>query len=448
MTTTTLAPPRRTRTRLATIDYRHPDHVNYPHVVKFSGGRSSATLAFELAEAGLLKPGRGDVVLFANTSAEHPGTYEFAKRCKKRLEEEFNLPCFWFEFCTVEDAVRGEYRRKSSYRLVQQVPRRFPKTGSLNGLKQSKSKTANGYHSGGEVFEEFLSFQGILPSPQQRSCTAKLKLWPSHLLLAEWFGQSDGPMHAGHHRGEPYLTSEAVTDRYLEQGGTAEREDHLGRIRYSIGRPHNRPAQKWADYTKAKIIKWVEAAPFGRRYLWGRNAQPHVTLLGLRADEQTRVNRVLGRTMFSEGATRGACEVRTQPPGEHPYFPLYDAGTDAEGVREYWDREENRNQDLEIPDWAGNCTFCFMKGTRRIELASRKHVPKAELEKPSDISWWIGMEEKYRRVVPARSRNGISGNGDSTFGFMGVSGPSYREIAEGNAGARFATGTPSCDCTD
>ena len=38
------------------IAYREPDHADLPHVVKFSGGRSSAALAFMLAERGSCGP--------------------------------------------------------------------------------------------------------------------------------------------------------------------------------------------------------------------------------------------------------------------------------------------------------------------------------------------------------------------------------------------------------
>ncbi|MDE0393935.1 MAG: hypothetical protein OYK82_04055 [Gammaproteobacteria bacterium] len=60
------------------ISSRWSDHEHLPHVLKFSGGRASATLAFLLAGGGLLRPERGDVILFARTSAEHPATYNFA----------------------------------------------------------------------------------------------------------------------------------------------------------------------------------------------------------------------------------------------------------------------------------------------------------------------------------------------------------------------------------
>ncbi len=176
------------RKRLGSLKYRHPSHADLPHIVSFSGGRSSAALLFSLAEEGLLDPGRGDAVLFANTSAEHPGTYEFAAQCKCRIEADFGLPFFWFEFTTVEDAWRGDYWRKLSYRLVKPVP-----------IEQDR----NGYRSQGELFEDLVSLQGMLPNVHSRTCTAKLKLYPSHLLLAEWLGGTAGPAHAGHHWGDP-----------------------------------------------------------------------------------------------------------------------------------------------------------------------------------------------------------------------------------------------------
>ncbi|MCY4281057.1 MAG: phosphoadenosine phosphosulfate reductase family protein [Acidimicrobiaceae bacterium] len=170
--------------KLGQLRYREPCHAELPHLVSFSGGRSSAALTFMAAEEGLLRPDRRDAVLFANTSAEHPGTYEFAAECKQRLETEFGLPFFWYEFCTVEDAWRGDYWRKASYRLVKPLP---------------VEQDSDGYRSSGELFEEFVSLQGMLPNPHSRTCTAKLKLYPSHDLIGEWLGGTEGPAHAGHH---------------------------------------------------------------------------------------------------------------------------------------------------------------------------------------------------------------------------------------------------------
>jgi 3'-phosphoadenosine 5'-phosphosulfate sulfotransferase (PAPS reductase)/FAD synthetase len=114
-----------TRLSQQTIPSRADCHLHLPHIMKFSGGRSSAALAFLMAENGQLRPERGDVILFANTSAEHPATYSFTRECKRRLEADFDLPFFWFEFCTVEDASRGQYVRRPSYRLVKDVAPRY-----------------------------------------------------------------------------------------------------------------------------------------------------------------------------------------------------------------------------------------------------------------------------------------------------------------------------------
>ncbi|MXV88274.1 MAG: phosphoadenosine phosphosulfate reductase family protein [Acidimicrobiales bacterium] len=179
---------RRRPKRLGSFSYRDPAHAELPHVVSFSGGRSSAALTFMAAEEGLLDPGRGDIVLFANTSAEHPGTYEFAAECKRRIETDFGLPFFWLEFTTVEDAWRGEYWRKLSYRLVKPVP---------------IEDDPEGFRSSGELFEDLVSLQGMLPNVHSRTCTAKLKLYPSHLLLSEWLGGTEGPAHAGHYWSVP-----------------------------------------------------------------------------------------------------------------------------------------------------------------------------------------------------------------------------------------------------
>ena len=404
---------------------RAEKHENLPHVLKFSGGRSSAALAFLLAEAHLLRPERGDVLLFANTSAEHPATYAFARECKRRLEGDFGLPFFWFEFCTVEDSMRGVYVRRPSYRLVTSRP---------------VEDDPKGYRSHGEVFEEMLSYQGMLPNPHSRSCTAKLKLYPSHQLLAEWFGVGQGPRHVGHYADRSYVTPGRALDQYRRSGGTAPDDAYLRRIAFMTGRPPARFSQRWCDYTEAPVIRPNEKPSLAP--MWGHNAKLHVTLLGLRADEGNRVRRVMERSMFAEGAGSRKCAIRTQPPGERPCFPLVDWEYDEDTIRRFW---RNRTFDLELPRLAGNCVFCFMKGTKAIGIAAREpdsmRVPYA----PSDIQWWVNIERKYRREVPARDGAGVS-----RFGFFGLRGPTFAKLAAagGGDGDRYARGVPACDCTD
>ncbi len=378
-----------------------------------------------LAERGQLRAERGDVVLFANTSAEHPGTYRFARACKQKLERDFGLPFFWFEFCTVEDAVQGTYTRRPSYRLVRPVP---------------IEDDPRGYHSRGEVFEEMLSYQGMLPNPHNRSCTAKLKLHPSHQLLAEWLGRTAGPAHAGHYGRHSLVSLEDALMNYRRRRGRAPRSEYFRRLQYMSGRPPNRTAQHWCDYTDVPVPETAPAAVPAQ--LWGRKAARHVTLLGLRADEQKRIERVYARCLFAEGAGSARCAVRNQPPGERPSFPLADWGYDDDRVRRFWRRQPF---DLNVPKNAGNCVFCFMKGTLALDAAARQPDADRVAGSPSDVAWWHRVENRYAREVPARD-----GNGTSRFGFFGVRGPSFREIAGGlgKERTRYSRGVPACDCTD
>ncbi len=415
--------------RKIAVKYRRPHHVDLPHVVKFSGGRSSAAVAVGLAEAGVLNPDRGDVVLFANTSAEHPGTYDFAAAVSQLLEAEFSLPTLWFEFCTVEDARRGEYRRCPSYRLVRPAP---------------VEDDPCGYRWRGEVFEEALSYQQMLPNPHQRSCTAKMKLQPSHQLLDEWFSGAGGPAHSGHYKPESYLTSEEMARVYRRNGGVAPGEKFQDWVSFMLAQPPNRPEQEWAEFTSAASAASPPVAV--GEGLWGRPPTEHLTLLGLRADESRRIDRVMTRTLFAEGAGGGRCRVKNQPPGEHPYFPLADSNMDKNHVKEFW-KSRSHEFDLDIPEGAGNCVFCFMKGTRDLVVAARSEDPRRVQETPSDFDWWANVERKYRREAPSRV-----GSGMTKFGFLGARGTSYAELVKSPPpppnSSRYATGTPACDCTD
>ncbi|MDE0395658.1 MAG: hypothetical protein OYK82_12865 [Gammaproteobacteria bacterium] len=406
--------------------YRDPRHEFLPHVVKFSGGRSSAALVLEMAAAGALIAERGDVVLFANTSAEHPRTYEFADRCCEEIEHHYGLPCFWYEFCTVEDAYRGVYRRRLSYRLVTRRP---------------IEDDPNGYRSRGETFEEFLSFQGMLPNPHSRSCTAKLKLYPAHLLLEEWLGGTAGPRHDGHYSNRSFVDGDASERRYRAHRGIDDSGSFRMRVACVLRQPPSRRRQRWSDFTGADATR----SRIGKGEpvtLWGRPPTEFVTLLGLRADEQPRVWRILDRTLFAEGAGSAKCAIRTQPPGEHPYFPLADAGWTANDVDTYW---SVRGQGLQLPAGAGNCVFCFMKGTHDLRAVAQSLDPDRVADTPSDIGWWDSIERRYRRKAPARD-----GSGHTVFGFFGVNGPSYADIANTECvlNGRYTTGSPACDCTD
>lgn len=412
------------------INYRTPSHKDLPHIVKFSGGRSSAAMSLLMAEQKMLTPSRGDIVLFANTSAEHPGTYDFAAKCKALLESRYNLPCFWYEFCTVEDSMlRRRYTRQLTYRLVNACP-----------VEESLA----GYRSRGEVFEEMLSFQKMLPNPQSRTCTAKLKLLPAHILIAEWLSGANGPAHAGHYDETPHIDIEALAEMHIANGGHLSREEYLSFSEHITNTPHCREEQDWQDYTEACLLAptWIQES--ARSGAYGKDAPQFVTLLGLRADEPSRIDRIMSRTLFAEGARSPKCQVSTQPPGEHPYFPMHESGWDKETVMEFWD---NQDFDLNIPDGNGNCVFCFMKGSKSLHQMSacQNGSNDARAGTPVDIRWWKNMEEKYGREVPSRK-----GKGTTKFGFFGAKALTYGDIMnqDFDAAGRYANTGIACDCTD
>ena len=409
------------------ISYRRPRHTTYPHVVKFSGGRSSALTALSLAENGTLKPERGDLVVFANTSAEHPATYQFAKQVSTKLENDYELPVLWYEFCTVEDAAYNTYRRFPSYRLVSRNPIEYD---------------PNGYSWQGEVFEEMISWQQMLPTSRKRSCTYKLKLGPSHQLLSEWFSGSSGPAHAGHYRPDRQVTAWQAALEYERNGGGMTTTDYARRAEYMMSRPPNRSEQKWQDYTISSVNNLKQPG----EGLWGRPPIQHVTLLGLRADESRRVNRVLDRTFISEGASSSRCGTQSQPGGEHPHFPLYDSGITEQEVRTAWQKGLLGVDDLTIDSDLGNCVFCFMKGANMLKTLARLDDPRRIKGTPSDIGWWEKIEQQYRRTAPTRN-----GNGTTKFGFLGAKSPSYSQVRANNYPRRkkIPLGASSaCDCTD
>ncbi len=416
----------------AILPYLSPEHKEYPHIVRFSGGRSSAMMTILLCEKNILKAERGDVIVFSNTSAEHPKTYKFAKACKKYIEAEFKIPFFWVEYCTYEDAYRGKWKRYEGYKLVNPIP---------------AGKSASGYRWKGEAFEEMVSHAGMMPSAHLRSCTSRLKLYPTHTFLSEWFAGNSENSHLGHQRDKPYLTPSNAYEIYAEKGGQMSRQKYTNYKKYSLKEcPTHRAAQKWSDYTAAPVTfdnPHISLTNREKANLWGANATKYISLLGLRIDEDKRVSNILSRTIFASGATTASCRIKTQPPHEYPYFPLHSLDATKEDVHKFWNK---RDFDLELDDRLGNCTFCFMKGDKALAKLSKLPNPGKAKETPSDFNWWSEFEEKYKRKVPSRN-----GSGNVTFGFYGKRGPLYNDlvaVAEKLNGADIRLSQIACDCTD
>ena len=184
--------------------YRAKRHSTLPHVVKFSGGRSSGMLLFTLLENKILDAARGDVIIFNNTSAEHPDTYRFAQDCSK-ASDRYGIPSFWIEFQTYEDARNGEWTRLPSYRLVNDQPK--------------SPENPDGFHWRGEVFEELLSWRGYVPNQFARICTQNMKLEATRMFLKDWLASKETIPRLGHYGNASRVDSDTLYERHIRNGG-------------------------------------------------------------------------------------------------------------------------------------------------------------------------------------------------------------------------------------
>ena len=402
--------------------YRREEHREWPHVVKFSGGRSSAFMLLALLKSCVLKPSRGDVILFNNTSAEHPATYRFAAICKRIAEDRYNIPCFWVEFQTFEDARRGRWRRLSSYRLVQ--PYRFRETHAL------------GYRYRGEVFEELLSWKQQLPTRFARLCTQHLKLAPTAAFLQDWFGRKEDTPRLGHW----YGVSQIDESQYRDRSAIA---------RQHLNQPPARAPQIFERFTRARLLTIRNRHLNGKIHdgiatLLGENAIQFVSLVGLRADEPRRVARIEARNDL----TVDLDDHNRLADGEYVYAPLADTGIDKEEVLSFW-RQQRFDLGLPPAENRSNCVYCFMKGERLLsQLATGERRVNGKHLTPDQIAWWVDIEARYARVRQA-SRNAAE---MTRFGFFGANADlTYKQIEQAaRAGAIVGEDREAlpCDCTD
>lgn len=407
-----------------------------PKVIKVSGGRSSGMMLLHLLDSGALDPSRGDVAIFTNTSAEHPATYTFLRHLKI-LTEQRGLPFFWLEFCTYEDAVRGDWTRRPAYRLVNERP-----LGPEN---------PGGYRHRGEVFEEMLSYECATPSIQARFCTRMMKVAPSNAFLSDWFGRGNGPKRLGHSGESSRITDESLLARHKKYGGQMPPGILLDKKRYVRSRPLAQPAQRFADFTSVSGL-W-RANPPAR--LFGPKAIRFVSHLGIRADEAHRLAKTearIGRARSEKNRAWG-----DQPPGEAVAAPLIETDIDREAVAAFWD---SQNFDLELPPDGryGNCVFCMMKGRASLTALAKECPPEAS--GPESIDWWAEMETRYGRDLIAERRTRTQED-VTHFGFFGpANGPIYAAIRDSeNGAARHPESRPEaeylvdesyddCNCTD
>ena len=403
--------------------YLEEYHSKIPHIVKFSGGRSSGALLFSMLKQGLLRADRGDVIVFNNTSAEHKKTYEFVMECKNRCEEEYNIPFFILEFQTYEDKVNGMYDRVASYKLV--------------NCKPYSKNNPNGYHTKGEVFEEVISWQGYLPSLMRgRTCTKKMKMDTTVNFLGDWFMYKEFGLdlsRLGHHGTKSRIDKELKFLKHKKNGGSVPFDIYFDKKEYCYSRPVYRPEQKFQEYTKVKIEQ---------NDIFIKNKEiEYCSLIGFRSDEPQRLVKMKNRINSSNNDDIEIAYLREN--NEHIYMPLVQFGITQEDVKTFWD---NQNWGLDLPydGSLGNCVYCFMKGGSKL---SKIKTTETELT-PENIDWWIYIEQKYQRDLNAEKRVTRTKVENPFINFFGVNGKISYEIIKNKENIDELKNSLPCHCTD
>ena len=416
--------------------YELSGHEDLPHVIKFSGGRTSGMMLLMLLDAGLLHADRGDVVVFNNTSAEHPATYAFVAQCKEIVEKQYGIPFFLIEFQTYEDARNGEWTRLPSYRLVQPSP--------------CSETNPDGYCWRGEVFEELLSWTGYVPNQFQRTCTKTLKLETTRTFLRDWFACKSVIERLGHFGKSSRLDDDDLVESHKRHNGGVPRNILLEKKRFVRSRPVFRPEQRFADYSAAVhpiSNPCLEGAALGNRVDFGDSGVEYLAFVGLRYDEMRRVVRVRERN------NGGPHSVGYE--GEHVYLPLSDMRVTEEDVEAFWNKQ-TWGLALNTEDGLSNCTYCFLKGVRglrNVRAAMSQNLDRQLENTPCDLGWWIEIEQKYGRDLKAEQRDIRGIVADNFIGFFGTqSGFSYERLArlqDDDADLpKFMDSVLPCDCTD
>lgn len=390
---------------------------NKPHIVKFSGGRSSAMMLMKMLEKNQLNPKRGDVIVFNNTSAEHSATYEFTRKIKKIAEKKYNIPFFWIEYQTYEDSSNTyQWSRKPTYRLTNDQPY----------SKQNK----NGYRYKGEVFEEMISLGGFLPSVMSRVCTVSMKIFITNAFLSDWFAQKQGIERLGHYGKIPKMSDDDVIKTHKTNGGSVPHEILLSKKSFVRNCAFIREKQTWQDWTNAEMTidnETLKESVIGdKAQLYGDLSVDYISVLGIRIDEKRRIIKIKNR--IDEAQENQGKSLFNQPHGESILAPLIDNKITQEQVIAFWDKQ---SFNLALPNNGlfSNCLYCPLKSKGKLlQIAVEQLDNKPTELTPESIDWWINIERKYSRDLIAEKRTVTSKKSPQFVGFFG---PTKKLVFEG-----------------
>jgi len=373
-------------------------------------------MLMELLRENTLRPERGDVIVFNNTSAEHPATYDFTRKMKTLAEEQYNIPFFWIEYQTYEDAGKHGWTRHPSYRLVNDMPH------------SESNKT--GYRYKGETFEEMVSFAGFVPNMQNRICTQWLKIFITNAFLTDWFAQKSGIERLGHRGATTRMSDEEVVRIHQASRGATPDGILLAKKAFVRASDHVREAASWKNFTNSTLCfdnpNLNDSITGGKGRLFGENAIAYVSCLGIRSDESIRVDKIRDR-ITAAAKTRGA-SLSQQPPKESILAPLVDGGISQENVLAFWNEQEFN---LGLPETGlfSNCVYCPLKGKRKLlEIAAHELTEATDLGGvAASIDWWVEMETKYARDLKAEKR-AITSKKDVEYAYVGFFGAAHEPV--------------------
>lgn len=137
-----------------------------PHVVSFSGGRTSGFMLRKLLDAGL-KP----IILFANTGKERDETLDFVHE----VETQWGVDVTWLEYCRVP-ASQIDLSIYPTERRRQYVAKEAAEGCDAHWFKVVDYETAAREQDRHTPFDELLEWMSVLPNTRARACTNQMKI--------------------------------------------------------------------------------------------------------------------------------------------------------------------------------------------------------------------------------------------------------------------------------